>query len=60
MFASTSFTVNFAFLCFDRYDNYIRLLIRKTFKMLAIEDFPEYQVPGAKQVQFNPYESNGG
>lgn len=28
--------------------------------MLAIEDFPEYHVPGAKQVQFNPYESNGG
>lgn len=28
--------------------------------MLAIEDFPEYNVPGAKQVQFNPYESNGG
>jgi len=28
--------------------------------MLAIEDFPEYQVPGAKEVRFNPYESNGG
>lgn len=28
--------------------------------MLTIDDFPQYQVPGAKQVQFNPYESNGG
>lgn len=24
------------------------------------EDFPEYKVPGAKEVHFNPYESNGG
>lgn len=24
------------------------------------EDFPEYKVPGVKEVNFNPYESNGG
>lgn len=23
-------------------------------------DFPEYLVAGAKEVNFNPYESNGG
>lgn len=24
------------------------------------KDFPEYQVAGVKEVNFNPYESNGG
>ncbi|EAA10482.4 proteasome subunit beta type-1 [Anopheles arabiensis] len=28
--------------------------------MLGIENFPEYEVPGARKVQFYPYESNGG
>ncbi|XP_055608274.1 proteasome subunit beta type-1 [Uranotaenia lowii] len=28
--------------------------------MLGFENFPEYEVPGIRQVQFYPYESNGG
>lgn len=28
--------------------------------MLGFENFPEYEVPGVRQVQFYPYESNGG
>ncbi|XP_058835297.1 proteasome subunit beta type-1 [Topomyia yanbarensis] len=28
--------------------------------MLGLENFPEYEVPGVRQVQFYPYESNGG
>lgn len=28
--------------------------------MMSYENFPEYTVPGAKQVSFSPYESNGG
>lgn len=28
--------------------------------MMSYENFPEYAVPGAKQVSFSPYESNGG
>lgn len=28
--------------------------------MSKFRDFPEYQVAGAKEVNFNPYESNGG
>ncbi|XP_053689313.1 proteasome subunit beta type-1 [Sabethes cyaneus] len=28
--------------------------------MLGLENFPEYEVPGIRQVQFYPYESNGG
>lgn len=35
-------------------------IFRPSIAMLSIEDFPEYSVPGAKQVGFNPYESNGG
>jgi hypothetical protein len=28
--------------------------------MVGVNQFPEYQVPGAVQHQWNPYENNGG
>lgn len=29
-------------------------------KTSRFDEFPEYQVAGVKEVNFNPYESNGG
>lgn len=29
-------------------------------KTSRFAEFPEYQVAGVKEVNFNPYESNGG
>lgn len=40
--------------------NSIKLINKKHIEMIGINKFPEYQVPGAVQHQFNPYEYNGG
>ncbi len=60
MIASRHIYSDFAIRNSDRLNFKFTYPTEKQLKMLAIEDFPEYHVPGAKQVQFNPYESNGG